>query len=31
MVKRIFKGTINIFRSNKQVPTVAFRGETKTS
>ena len=34
MVKRFFKGEINIFgglKFNKDVPGVAFRGETETS
>ena len=33
MVKRIFKGTINILavKWNKQVPGIAFPGETETS
>ena len=33
-VKRFFEGTINIFtglKLNKNVPGVAFRGETETS
>ena len=34
IVKRFFKGTINIFtglKFNKKVPAVAFRDETETS